>query len=246
MNIIKKQIVTALIVFIFLISGCKSISDISNSVSNMTGLTPTNTSPEAEQLNKKIKEFDKTVVQGALVGAATGALVGFVTGNNRKAIITGAVVGAASGAGYGYYVAGKKQEYADKESTLNAIRQDLDKSNSSLIAIVGTAEKVLMANEKKLAELRAQLARNQVEQEEYNEQLVQVRNDISVIGKAIKVVDTKYAQAVKNMESFEEQYGVENKKELQAMLLIYQKQKALLADVDSKLEALIDIEQTNS
>jgi len=47
---------------------------------------------------------------GALLGAAAGAAIGSLTGQDREAILTGAAVGAAGGAGVGYYLDHQEKE----------------------------------------------------------------------------------------------------------------------------------------
>ncbi|KZN34402.1 glycine zipper domain-containing protein [Pseudoalteromonas luteoviolacea] len=210
-----------------------------NSLPNLPGMN-NNISPEAQQLDNQVDDFSQTVAEGALAGALTGALVGLAAGNSKEAVLVGAAVGAAGGAAYGYHIAGKKQEYADKESALNALRQELTDTNESLTAMVNTAQKLLAADKQRLNDLESQLAQNNQQQQQYNELVTQIQNDRKVIAKAIELTDKKYEQAMDNLANFEKQFDVQGQEELQAMLTKYNQQKEELAAIDKELIELVE------
>ncbi|MGF1729006.1 hypothetical protein [Photobacterium kasasachensis] len=212
---------------------CKTIPDIPI-------LNDRNISPEAEQLNNQVDDFSQTVTEGAVIGAITGTLVGLVAGDSKEAALTGLVVGAAGGAAYGYYIAGKKQEYADKESALNALIQDLSDKNENLSAMVNTAQKLLAADRKRLSDLESQIAQNQQQQQQFEDLVAQIQNDRKVIAKAIELTDKKYEQATNNLANFEKQFDVQGEAGLQAMLTKYNQQKQQLVAIDKELYELVD------
>ncbi|CAM3774847.1 glycine zipper domain-containing protein [Pseudoalteromonas maricaloris] len=218
-------------VLVFSLFGCKGIPDF-------PAMGSSNVSPEAQQLDNQLDDFSQTVTEGALLGAITGSLVALATGGNKQAALKGALVGAAGGAAYGYYIAGKKQEYADKESALNALKQDLTDTNDNLSAMVSTARKLLIADKQRLKELESHLAQNKQQQQQYDDLMAQIQNDRKVVAKAIQFTDKKYKQAMDNLANFEKQFDVENEAELQALLTKYNEQNAELASIDSELSAL--------
>lgn len=50
------------------------------------------------------EEKTSNVVKGTAIGAVSGAVIGFIAGDNRKSALIGAGVGALAGGGIGYYM----------------------------------------------------------------------------------------------------------------------------------------------
>lgn len=137
-------------------------------------------SPAEQKLKEQAADYNRTVFEGILVGAVSGAALGagtgaLVAGDNRAAgALTGALIGAVGGAVLGatggFYYANLKQQYAGQEQRLDAILVDLRAENEKMGGIVATVRTIVAENRASLTrierDLKAQrLSRAQAEQE---------------------------------------------------------------------------------
>ena len=93
------------------------------------------------QLGAGPNDPNRNTKNGALIGAASGAVLGSLIGDDREAILTGAVVGGAAGAGIGYSL--DKQE-ADLRQSLG---NNVDINNTGDRLIVTLPQDILFATD---------------------------------------------------------------------------------------------------
>jgi len=108
-------------------------------------------SPE-EKLSLQSRALQRTVLEGALLGAGLGA-----AGNSAYArpIPFGVVVGGTVGASFGSYLAFLQARYATNEDRLEKMTADAAATNAETEAAIGTMRVVLDRQSRDLAALRA-------------------------------------------------------------------------------------------
>jgi hypothetical protein len=123
-------------------------------------------SESEERLREQGRRFDKTVWQGALIGAVAGTLIGAAAGGDAEDALGGAIVGAGIGALAGMYVAHKQKQFASAEDQLDSIIEDVQASNRETQALIESAESVLDEDRRRLSAIEARYRQGQVAEDE--------------------------------------------------------------------------------
>lgn len=118
-------------------------------------------SGDEEALRARARRFDRTVWQGALLGAVAGTAIGALAGGDAESAAAGALVGAAAGAVAGVYVANLRERYVEQEDQLDAMIADVERSNREAEALIASIETVLAEDRRRLAAVRTRLARQE-------------------------------------------------------------------------------------
>lgn len=224
---------TILLSAVIAIAGCKSMS----TVGSFRGAAP---SPKAQQLESQVNDFNHTVAEAAFAGAAIGALGGLLLGDNKKSTAKGAVIGAIGGAVFGYYIAGQKKEFANREQALDAIALDLQETNRSLQAMVSTSELMLTEDRRRVDQLLKQITTGDAQLASNNALIAQLKSDCKILGEAISASEKRYKESVNNMETYEQQFGVQGIEQLEALLTNYQAQQNILTSLERSMSQLIE------
>ena len=120
--------------------------------------------------------FSKSGLQacagGALVGLATCKLTNSCDSN--KGMATAALVGCGVGMGANYYLDQRRSEYANQEQRLDAMIADVREDNRKLETLTATATDVLKQDKQTLANLKTELAKQQVQKSAAQTQLAKV------------------------------------------------------------------------
>jgi gas vesicle protein len=123
--------------------------------------TPSSNEPgisKAEQeLRQQSEAFNRTLLEGALAGAALGGATAAAFGGDRNDIGTGIVIGGLTGLAAGSYVAYVQKEYTSKEDRLEQLTEDANRANAEAEATLVTMRQV---RDQQLAELAAARAAN--------------------------------------------------------------------------------------
>jgi len=151
---------------------------------------PAPTTDAQAKLRQQADTSTKTVLEGAAVGAAVGALApvalnaaGAKLGNAAPAI--GAAAGAAIGGLAGAYVDQKQKEYASLEDQLDSVIQDARAKNQQARDLTATMRTVLDEHKRQLSKLRAGIRRGTATQEQLDAELASARADKQVMDKAV-------------------------------------------------------------
>lgn len=212
----------------------------------MDSLSGTTPSSEAQQLERQVDDFNQTIAEGAMAGAAIGALAGLLLGDNKESAAKGAVAGAIGGTAFGYYIAGQKQKFANREQALDSLAQDLHETNRSLQAMVNTSERILAEDQRRVDKLRKQILAGEAQQVRNNELIAQLKSDRKILSKAISASKERYDAAFNNMKSYEQQFGVQGIEQLEALLTNYRAQQDILASLESSMYRLIEDAETSA
>jgi hypothetical protein len=109
-------------------------------------------SPE-EQLSLQARAMQRTVLEGAIIGAGLGAAAS--TRVKATPIPFGVAVGVAGGLAGGNYVGFLQSQFANNEDRLEQLRRDIDATNAETEATIRTMREVLARQQGQLATARA-------------------------------------------------------------------------------------------
>ncbi|TXL73872.1 glycine zipper 2TM domain-containing protein [Vineibacter terrae] len=144
--------------------------------------------PEQRRLRAQNQDFNRTVGEGAVVGALGGALLGALLGGKRNRA-AGALIGAGAGAllggGAGYYVGKKKEQYVNENQRLDSMTADVRNDNARLEAYVANTRTVVAQNKAELARLRAEYNARQASRDDLNRRVATAEQDASHIRQTI-------------------------------------------------------------
>ena len=193
--------------------------------------------PQEQLLAQRQSRYNQTVGEGALAGAALGALIGGLTGDWEGAAI-GAASGALVGGVAGYFVAEENASYANREAALDGqIRQARAQVSEYQQDLVLTRQ--LVANRRqRIAEVNAALRSGQISQAQYRAEISQVQGSISTIQQNIQAHERNIQLIQADIAQFQRQ-GY-NTSALQSELNRY---RALRDEQQSLLYQLIQASQ---
>jgi hypothetical protein len=122
------------------------------SSANDPGLTP-----EQRRLRAQQEDFNRTVGEGAVVGAVAGARLGaLVAGTRDRAASVSARRQCPGRGATGYYVARKKEQYVNENQRLDSMTADVRSDNARLDAYIQNTRIVVAQDKAELARLRSQ------------------------------------------------------------------------------------------
>ncbi|MBV9835285.1 MAG: hypothetical protein JO055_12805 [Alphaproteobacteria bacterium] len=149
---------------------------------NDPGLTP-----EQRRIRAQRAEQDRTVGGGAVAGAVLGGLIGLAVGGNNRgaAAAIGAVAGGALGAGAGYYVARRKQQYANENERLGVMTSDVRNENQQLAQFVADSQSVVAHDKADLARLRGEYANRRGSRADLDRRIAIAEQDAQAIQQRI-------------------------------------------------------------
>lgn len=107
--------------------------------------------PAEERLRRQSKAFQRTVWEGALIGAGAGALWGVLAGDDTKGILTKTAIGGAVGGLAGAYIASKQKAFASEEDQLDSMIADVRQSNRDAEALIASLREVIAEDRARLA-----------------------------------------------------------------------------------------------
>ena len=171
----------------------------------MFGSDDAELTPAQEGLREESERFRWTRIQGALVGAAGGALAGWLISEDAKGAAIGAAAGGVLGYAAGYYIDSVNQSYANQQqalgSRIDAANQDIARYEQA----AADARTVVAGHRQKIADLNAQYARQQITADEYTEQVAVIEGDIGALQNLIKESSGNVALMDKDIESLRTQ-----------------------------------------
>lgn len=168
-------------------SGSASMGSAADSGANTRASNTTTElglTPEERRLRQQSQAFQKTVWQGALIGAGAGALWGLIQGDDTRGVLTKAAIGGAVGGLAGLYVAEKQKEFANEEDQLDSMIADVRKSNAETEALIASARQVLAEDRRRLAAVERRYRAGQATQAEIAQTRRRIADNQAVIAQA--------------------------------------------------------------
>lgn len=137
--------------------------------------------PAQADLREESERFRWTRLQGALVGAAGGALAGWLISEDATGAVVGAAAGGALGYAAGYYIDSVNQSYADQQDALNTRVEAANQDIARYERAADDARTVVATHRQTIAELNAQYAQQQITADQYSAQVASIEGDIDAL-----------------------------------------------------------------
>lgn len=141
---------------------------------------------DEKRLREQSKAFQKTVWEGALVGAGAGALWGVIRGDNGSEILKKAAIGGAVGGLAGVYVAQKQKQYSSKEDQLESMTSDVRQSNAETKDLIASVKAVIKEDKRRLADVTKRLKKGQATASEVETVRKRITDNQTVVAQASK------------------------------------------------------------
>ncbi|WP_216644832.1 hypothetical protein [Candidatus Thiodictyon syntrophicum] len=120
--------------------------------------------PAERRLREQSRAFQKTVWEGALIGAGAGTLYGLLRRERAQDVVRDALIGGAVGGLAGAYIAHKQQQYSGKEDQLDSMIADVRKSNEETQSLIVSVRQVIAEDKRRLAAVEQQVRKGQASQ----------------------------------------------------------------------------------
>ena len=185
--------------------GCLSTGDLHGVAGTLTGAAsgwlpgvgsnaPTPAVPEDEaaltpaerRMRQQSRAFQKTVWEGALLGASAGILYGVIRGERAQDVARDALIGGAAGGLAGLYIAHLQEQYANQEDQLEAMITDVRKSNQETQEFIVSVREVIAEDKRRLAAVEQQVRKGQAAQAQLEDTRRQIAANRQVIAQASK------------------------------------------------------------
>ena len=160
-------------------SGLSSASTTETQATAQADLTPAE-----RRMREQSRAFQKTVWQGALIGAGAGAALGLIRGDDTKGVLTKAAIGGAVGGLAGVYVAHKQRQYSDKEDQLESMIVDVRKSNTETEQLIASARQVIAEDKRRLAAVEQRYRSGKATEAELAQTRQRIADNQAVIAQA--------------------------------------------------------------
>ncbi|WP_293324134.1 glycine zipper domain-containing protein [Parvibaculum sp.] len=191
MTFIKRFFVMA-VAAVFLV-GCQT----TGSGSYLGASDEPDMSPAERTMHERSEAFNRTIWEGAAMGAVGGAIMGILIGRDAKSAAIGAAAGALAGGLAGNYLANKQQQYAHKEQQLDAMIADVHTKNVQAKQMVSALEDVVAEDRKRLALANKQYEDGLIKKAEYDREIKDVKDNRAYI-------DSQIADARKQHKVFKD------------------------------------------
>lgn len=128
----------------------------STSKSAVSPTTTANASDVEKQLQRQATAMQRTILEGALAGAALGGALS-VTQGDVKTIGPAVGFGLIIGGSAGTYLALLQQKYSSKEQRLEAVKSDIDANSAEIQQTINVMREVLAVQQAELSAVRARV-----------------------------------------------------------------------------------------
>lgn len=202
----RKLIAAACLSTTLLTSACQTVEGFSNSL----GIQQVSKDDACGQQSIALREsqgyFERSIIQGAAIGAVGGAILGGILGGGDGAL-TGAAVGAAAGAGGGY-LAARQNEATDRASLGQTVYQDAQHETGEIVRALAAFNRVRDCRLARVGDIKQQFGAGQLTREQAQTMLdVEKRryaDDIIVVKTIAGKIDERHQEFVTAVETMSE------------------------------------------
>jgi hypothetical protein len=145
--------------------------------------SPESLTPSERRMREQSNAFQKTVWQGALIGAGTTGLIAVLVGE-ETAMLASLFGGGAAGGLSGSYVAHKQKQFSNKEDVLNSMIADVRKSNAETQEFIVSVREVIAEDQRRLAAVEQQVRKGQATQAELDNTRRRIADNKRIITQA--------------------------------------------------------------
>jgi hypothetical protein len=192
--------------------------------------------PAERRMREQSRNFDKTVWQGALIGATGGALVGWLTGGDTKDVLKGAAIGAVVGGAAGAYVAHKQKEYSTREDQLDSMIADVRQTNRETEEYIETVRVVVAEDKRRLAAAETKYRKGSITQEELAKEKAGVAQNRNIVKDSVSGAREKADMFEGAERQFAEQNPDVQTRELERELETFNRQINTLDGIVGELD----------
>ena len=167
------------------LAGCGGPAPVVNDpIPATSNVTPANAARAEAALRRQAAALQRTILEGAIAGAAVGGGLGLVFGDDDDAR-RGLQLGLLAGATAGTYVAFVQRRYLTRGQRLKQIKADLDRNAAEMRTTIQVMRDVLAVQRQELADVKARLAAGNATNADLQAELAQARANLSEMQKAI-------------------------------------------------------------
>jgi archaellum component FlaC len=138
----------------------------------------------------------KSALQGCVVGAIGGALIGMLVGgdsNNRRNnnMLAGAAIGCGAGLATNAYVQYQRNQYQNNEQRIMAMTADVRADNEKLASLIATSQEVMAVDERKIGEINAAYRKKSISTSEMRRQIAGIKANRDQLQQTVAVLQKK-------------------------------------------------------
>lgn len=170
---------------------------------------------------------------GALGGAATGALIGAISGNAARGALIGAGVGAIGGFAYGTHVANRKAQYASTEAWLDACIASARQRNNEALAYNRSLRNRVASLERQIQ--AARIANNR-------SQLRNLKGQCAALRKDATTKTTVFRQEVEVQKTVIQEAGPGQSSRVSEIRSTTSELRSTTGQIDSQVQRLASLE----
>ncbi len=200
-----------------------------------TAVQEANLTPAEQRLREQSRAFQKTVWQGALIGAGAGTLWGVIQGDKGSDVLKKALIGAAAGGLAGAYIGHKQNQYSDKEDQLDSMIADVRQSNADTKELIASVRTVIAEDKRRLADVRKRYKQGQATDAELASTRQRISDNQAVVAQASKGAREKYGMFQGAEQEYRQQNPSTDTARLQQEIKTYNKQIETLDGLASSI-----------
>ncbi len=167
---------------------------------------PSDLTPAERRMREQSRAFQRTVWEGALIGAGAGALWGVIQRDDAKDVLKKALIGGAVGGLAGAYIAHKQKQYSSKEDQLDSMITDVRQSNQETKQLIASAREVIAEDKRRLAAVEKRYKGGQATESDLKATRARISENQAVVAQATKGAREKSSM----FEGAERAYRQEN------------------------------------
>jgi multidrug efflux pump subunit AcrA (membrane-fusion protein) len=158
-----------------------------------------------------MSDYQQTVAEGVVAGAVIGGIIGAVSGGGdtrrmMQNITTGAVAGGIVGGGVGLMIAGRKQEFAQREAALDALVTDAQDRNARLTKLVRATQSLIAQRRSELERVKALQVGSAQRASARRQLLAELEADQAALAEAITMVEKSHRELAENIAHLRQRY----------------------------------------
>lgn len=144
------------------------------------------------RMRQQSRNFDRTIWEGVLIGAAGNAIWGLIEGGDTSELLKRFGIGAVEGGLAGTYIAHKQKQYSETEDQLESMTVDVRESNEDAEALIASAREVLAEDKRRLAAVDRRYKQGVASHEELKRERARLAANRKVLTNAVDGGKQKY------------------------------------------------------
>lgn len=135
----------------------------------------------------------KSALQGCVVGAIGGALIGMLAGGDKRNnnLLAGAAIGCGAGLAANAYVQYQRDQYQDNEQRIMAMTADVRVDNEKLARLIATGHEVMAADQRKIGEINAAYRKKSISADAMRRQIAGIKANRDQLQQTVAAMQKK-------------------------------------------------------